>query len=82
MTGRSEGIEDGLSAHVATGVGAWAAGAAGFMPALADRATRAALKHQIETFQAGCEARALLYGAGANLICNEAVDKLQADAVQ
>lgn len=31
-----EGIEDALSAHEATGLGAWAAGAAGFMPALAD----------------------------------------------
>jgi hypothetical protein len=31
-----EGIEDGLTAHAATGLGAWVAGAAGFMPALAD----------------------------------------------
>jgi hypothetical protein len=31
-----EGIEDMLSAHIATGLGAWAAGAAGFMPALVD----------------------------------------------
>jgi hypothetical protein len=31
----SEGIEDALSAHEATGLGAWAAGAAGFMPVLA-----------------------------------------------
>lgn len=31
-----EGIEDALSAHAGTGLGAWAAGAAGFMPALAD----------------------------------------------
>jgi hypothetical protein len=31
----SEGIEDALSVHV-TGLGAWAAGAAGFMPSLAD----------------------------------------------
>jgi hypothetical protein len=30
-----EGIEDALSAHQATGMGAWAAGSAGFMPALA-----------------------------------------------
>jgi hypothetical protein len=30
-----EGIEDTLSAHQATGLGAWAAGSAGFMPALA-----------------------------------------------
>jgi hypothetical protein len=32
-----EGIESALSFHAATGIGAWAAGAAGFMPALADR---------------------------------------------
>jgi hypothetical protein len=32
----SEGIEDALSASWALGMGAWAAGAAGFMPALAD----------------------------------------------
>lgn len=32
----AEGIEDALSAHVATGLGAWAAGSAGQMPALAD----------------------------------------------
>jgi putative DNA primase/helicase len=31
----TEGIEDALSAHEATGLGAWAAGAAGFMPVLA-----------------------------------------------
>ena len=31
-----EGIEDALTAHQATGLGAWAAGAAGFMPKLAD----------------------------------------------
>jgi hypothetical protein len=31
----TEGIEDGLTVHVATGLGAWAAGAAGFMPKLA-----------------------------------------------
>jgi Toprim domain len=30
-----EGIEDALTAHQATGLGAWAAGAAGFMPKLA-----------------------------------------------
>jgi hypothetical protein len=30
----TEGIEDALSAHQATGLGAWAAGAAGFMPKL------------------------------------------------
>jgi hypothetical protein len=30
-----EGIEDALTAHAATGLGAWAAGAAGFMPKLA-----------------------------------------------
>jgi hypothetical protein len=33
----TEGIEDALSMHVATGRGAWAAGSAGHMPALADR---------------------------------------------
>jgi hypothetical protein len=32
----TEGIEDALTAHQATGFGAWAAGAAGFMPKLAD----------------------------------------------
>ena len=32
----TEGIEDALSVHAATGLGAWAAGAAGFMPKLAD----------------------------------------------
>jgi Toprim domain len=32
----SEGVEDGLSAHEATGLGAWAAGSAARMPALAD----------------------------------------------
>jgi hypothetical protein len=32
----TEGIEDALSVHAATGLGAWAAGAATFMPALAD----------------------------------------------
>src|SRR5262249_55552041 len=32
----TEGIEDALTAHEATGLGAWAAGAACFMPALAD----------------------------------------------
>jgi hypothetical protein len=32
----AEGIEDALSVHQATGLGAWAAGAAGYMPALAD----------------------------------------------
>jgi hypothetical protein len=31
----TEGIEDGLTAHEALGLGAWAAGAAGFMPKLA-----------------------------------------------
>jgi hypothetical protein len=31
----TEGIEDALSAHVATGLGAWAAGAASFLPTLA-----------------------------------------------
>jgi Toprim domain len=33
----AEGIEDALSIHQATGLGAWAAGSAGAMPALADR---------------------------------------------
>jgi hypothetical protein len=32
----TEGIEDGLSVHEATGLGAWAAGAAGRLPSLAD----------------------------------------------
>jgi hypothetical protein len=32
----TEGIEDALTAHAATGLGAWAAGAAGFMPKLAE----------------------------------------------
>jgi putative DNA primase/helicase len=32
----SEGIEDALSIHEATGLGAWAAGAASFLPKLAD----------------------------------------------
>lgn len=32
----AEGIEDALTAHQATGLGAWAAGFAGHMPALAD----------------------------------------------
>src|SRR5262249_27287680 len=32
----AEGIEDALTANVATGLGAWAAGAASFMPKLAD----------------------------------------------
>jgi hypothetical protein len=32
----TEGIEDALTAHEATGLGAWAGGAAGFMPALAN----------------------------------------------
>ena len=32
----TEGVEDALTAHQATGLGAWAAGAAGFMPALAE----------------------------------------------
>jgi hypothetical protein len=31
----TEGIEDALSAHEGAGLGAWAAGAAGLMPALA-----------------------------------------------
>ncbi|MGC2410952.1 MAG: toprim domain-containing protein [Methyloceanibacter sp.] len=33
----TEGIEDALSVHQATGLGAWAAGSAGRMPALAER---------------------------------------------
>jgi Toprim domain len=32
----TEGIEDGLSIHAATGLGVWAAGSASYMPALAD----------------------------------------------
>ena len=32
----TEGIEDALSVHAATGLGAWAAGSASFMPKLAD----------------------------------------------
>jgi hypothetical protein len=32
----TEGLEDGLSVYAATGLGVWAAGSAGFMPALAD----------------------------------------------
>jgi putative DNA primase/helicase len=32
----TEGIEDGLTAHKATGLGVWAAGSAGFMPKLAE----------------------------------------------
>jgi hypothetical protein len=32
----TEGVEDALTSHQATGLGAWAAGAAGFMPALAE----------------------------------------------
>jgi hypothetical protein len=32
----TEGVEDALTAHQATGLGAWAAGSASFMPALAD----------------------------------------------
>jgi hypothetical protein len=31
----TEGIEDGLSAYQSTGLGVWAAGSGGFMPALA-----------------------------------------------
>jgi len=31
----TEGIEDGLAAYAATGLGTWVAGAPGFMPALA-----------------------------------------------
>jgi hypothetical protein len=33
----TEGIEDALTAHQATGLGAWAAGSGGLMPALAER---------------------------------------------
>ena len=33
----TEGIEDALSVHAATGLGAWAAGSAGGMPGLADK---------------------------------------------
>jgi Toprim domain len=33
----TEGIEDGLTVYEATGLGVWVAGAASFMPALADR---------------------------------------------
>jgi hypothetical protein len=33
----TEGIEDGLSVHQATGLGVWAAGSAGRMPALAEK---------------------------------------------
>jgi hypothetical protein len=33
----AEGIEDALSLHEATGLGAWAAGSANRLPALADR---------------------------------------------
>ena len=36
----TEGIEDGLSAHEATGLGAWAAGSASLMPALANTVPR------------------------------------------
>jgi hypothetical protein len=36
----TEGIEDALTVHQATGLGAWAAGAAGRMPALADTVPR------------------------------------------
>ena len=32
----AEGVEDALSIHLATGLGAWAAGGATFLPALAD----------------------------------------------
>jgi hypothetical protein len=32
----AEGIESALAAHIATGLGAWAAASAGFLPALAD----------------------------------------------
>ena len=32
----TEGIEDGLTVHQETGLGVWAAGAAGRMPALSD----------------------------------------------
>jgi hypothetical protein len=38
--GITEGIEDGLSVHVATGWGVWAAGTANRMPALADTVPR------------------------------------------
>jgi hypothetical protein len=37
----TEGIEDALSVHQATGLGAWAAGSAGFMPKLAAAITHA-----------------------------------------
>jgi putative DNA primase/helicase len=37
----TEGIEDALSVHAATGLGAWAAGSAGFMPKLAAAIVRA-----------------------------------------
>jgi hypothetical protein len=33
----TEGIEDAISVYETTGLGAWAAGAAGYMPALATR---------------------------------------------
>jgi hypothetical protein len=36
----TEGIEDALTVHQATGLGAWAAGAAGRMPALTDTLPR------------------------------------------
>jgi hypothetical protein len=36
----TEGIEDALTVHQATGLGAWAAGSAGRMPALADTLPR------------------------------------------
>ena len=36
----TEGIEDGLTAHQATGLGAWAAGSAGRMPALSESLPR------------------------------------------
>jgi hypothetical protein len=39
----TEGVEDGMSAHSATGLGAWAAGCASRMPALAD-----AIPHYID----------------------------------
>jgi hypothetical protein len=32
----AEGVEDALSIHQATGIGAWAAGSASFMPKLAE----------------------------------------------
>jgi Toprim domain len=32
----TEGIEDALSVHEATGLGAWAAGSASFLPSIAD----------------------------------------------